>query len=108
VDQQPPTSILLPLVPTVYSKKPEVEEEICYKPHVFCHHFHDPVGVYMELYLSNVLEPVNFIVSVAIRGDIGNVFKLLSYSSCLLLIIGIIKTHVSKLLEWLWWKFVFT
>jgi quinol monooxygenase YgiN len=108
VDQQPPTSILLPLVPTVYSKQLEGEKEICYQSHVFCHHFHDPVGVYMELYFSNVLEPVNFIVSATVRGDIGNVFKPLSYSSCLLSIIGIIKTHVSKLLEWLWWKFSFT
>jgi hypothetical protein len=72
------------------------------------HHFYDPVGVYMELYFSNVLEPVNFVVSAAVRGDIGNVFKPLSYSSCLLSIIGIIKTRVNKLLEWLWWKFAFT
>jgi hypothetical protein len=59
----------------------------------------------MELYFSNVLETVNFIVSAAVRGDIGNVFKPLAYSSCLLSIIGIIKTHVNKLLECLWWKF---
>jgi hypothetical protein len=76
-----------------------MEEEICYQSHVFCHHFHDPVGVYMELYFSNVLEPVNFVVAATVRGDIGDVFKPLSYSSYLLSIIGIIKTHVSKLLE---------
>jgi hypothetical protein len=101
-------SILLPLVPTVYSNQLEVEKEICYQSHVFCHHFHDPVEVYMDLYFSNVLEPINFIVSAAVRGDIGNIFKQLSYSSCLLSIIFIIKTHVNKLLEWIWWKFAFT
>jgi hypothetical protein len=108
VDQQPPMSILLPLVPTVYSKKIEVENEIFYESHVFCHHFYDHVGVYMEFYFSNVLEPVKFIVSATVRGDIRNVFKPLSYSSCMLSIIGIIKTHVIKLLEWIWWKFAFT
>jgi hypothetical protein len=49
MDQQPPMSILLPLVPIVYIKQLEVEKEICYQSHVFCHHFYDPVGVYMEL-----------------------------------------------------------
>jgi hypothetical protein len=101
-------SILLPLVPTVYSKKIQVEKEICYQSHVFCHHFHDPIGVYMELYFSNVLEPIKFIVSEEVRGDIGNVFKPLSYSSYLLSIVGIINNHVIKFLEWLWWKFAFT
>jgi hypothetical protein len=75
---------------------------------VFCHHFYDPVGVYIELYFSNVLEPVNFIVSATIRVDIGNFFKPLSYACYQLSIIGIIKTHVSKLLEWIWWNFSFT
>jgi hypothetical protein len=108
VDQQTPTSILLSLVPTFYNELPIVEEDICYQSHVFCRHFHDPVGVYVELCCSNFFEPVRFIMSTTVRGDIGNVFKLWLYSSRLLLIIGIIKTHVNKFLEWLWWKFFFT
>ena len=138
MDQQPPTSSLLPLVPTVHSKqildpqmpvvviqssvlvediKPaasnfEIVKVAFHKLIMCCLQFHDPVDEYIKLHFSNALEHAGLIFLSSFEGNMGdhkNEISQLSCFPCLLWIIcSEVKDSVIKQFEWLWWKFSFT
>jgi hypothetical protein len=112
VDQQPASSIHSPVLATdiqPYVNNCEVEKVFFYQPSRFYHLFYDPVGEYMEWHFLNVLKPSRFILPSSLGGNMKNVINLLSQFYCPLLISDRVnKFSVRKLLEWLWWKFVFT
>jgi hypothetical protein len=63
----------------------------------------------MELHLIHVLDPLIFILTSALGGELKNVIILLSQLHCLYLSSDRVNTFATrKLLEWLWWKFAFT
>jgi hypothetical protein len=98
VDHQPPTSNLLPLVPTVHNKKvfdPQMPVAIIqssvpvedikpainkfetmkvtfHKLIMHCLQFHDPVDEYIKLHFSNALEHVGLIFLLKFEGNMGD------------------------------------
>ena len=137
VDQQPPTSILLPLVRTVHSKQlldPQMPVAIFqssvpiednqqsgnsfetmkvtfHKLIMRCLQFHDPVDEYIKLHFSNALEHAELNILSSFEDNMGdhkNEISQLSHFPCLLWIIcSEAKDSVIKQFEWLW-KFSFT
>jgi hypothetical protein len=112
VDQQPASTFHSPVLATdiqPYVSSCKAEQAFCYQPSRFYHLFYDPVGEYMELHFLNVLKPPRFILPSSLGGNLKNVINLLSQFYYPLLISDRVnKFSVRKLLEWLWWKFVFT
>jgi hypothetical protein len=138
VDQQPPTSILLPLVPTVHSKQlldPQMPvdvfqssvhvgdikkaiknfEKVKVTFHKLIMHylqFPDPVNEYIKLHFSNALEHVDLIFLSTFEGNVGDYKNEISQLSCFPCLLWIIcseaKDSVIEQFEWLWWKFSFT
>jgi hypothetical protein len=98
VDQQPPTSILLPLLPTIHSKhlfdpqmsvvviqsSVSIEDikqvvssfetvKLTFLKLIMCFlQFHDPVDEYIKLNFSNSLEHAGLIFLSAFEGNMGN------------------------------------
>jgi hypothetical protein len=74
--------------------------------------FKDPVAAYMESYVSGFLKILDCIISPIFMGEYGfmkEFMSLLLYFCYYSLISDIDeKFSVRKLLEWLWWKCVFT
>jgi hypothetical protein len=63
----------------------------------------------MELHFLHVLEPLSFILTSTLGGEMKNVIILLSQLHCFYLSSDRVnKFAARKLLEWLWWKFSFT
>jgi hypothetical protein len=138
VDQQPPTSNLLPLVPIVHSKhlfdpqmhvvviqssvpvedinpvvsRFETVKVTFHKLIMHCLQFHDPVDDYIKLHFSNALEHEGLIFLSAFEGNICDHKNEISQFSCFPCLLWIIcseaKNSVIKPFEWLWWKFSFT
>jgi hypothetical protein len=138
VDQQPPTSNLLPLVPIVHNKQifdPQMPVAVIqssvpmedikttinnfetmkanfHKLIMRCLQFHDPVDEYTKLHFSNALDHAGLIFLSTFEGNMGdhkNEISQLSHFPCLLWIIcSEEKDSFIKQFELLWWKFSFT
>jgi len=86
-----------------------VKETVGHQFSEICHSPYDPVGEYIEWYVSYALEPPCFISTSPCREKSKSVTILLSRLHNLLMIIDRRKELLSrKSLEWLWWKYAFT
>jgi hypothetical protein len=112
MDQQPTLAFHSPVLAIdvqPYVNNYKAEKAFCYQPSKFYHLFYDPVGEYMELHFLNILKPSRFILPSSLGGNMKDVINLLShFYSPFLISEKINKFSVRRLLEWLWWKFVFT
>jgi hypothetical protein len=56
----------------------KTDHVFCHQPIGFCHYLYEPVREYMELHSLHVLEPLNFILTSALGGELKRVIILLS------------------------------
>jgi hypothetical protein len=87
-----------------------VAEEAVYRQFSgVCHWSYEHVKEYMEFHFLHKLEPPYFISTSACKEELKSITILLSWLNHLFLIINKRKElPFRKLLDWLWWKFVFT
>jgi hypothetical protein len=87
----------------------KIEHVLCHKPSGFCHFLYEPLREYMELHFLHVLEPLNFILTSSLGGEMKRIIILLSQLHCFYLISDRVNKFASReFLEWIWWKFSFT
>jgi hypothetical protein len=109
---QPVSVILSPILardiqPCVSSYK--TEHVFYHQPSGLFHLIYEPIREYMELNFLHVLEPLIFILTSALGGDLKSIIILLSQLHCFYLISDKVNKFAAReLLEWLWWKFDFT